>query len=274
MMKLPYFFYMRKMVWLLPWILLFNWGCPGNPADEETSLFQEAVFNYDQGLNTLYFAVQMEPSYLGQPLLAVNSLYFGFDSTQTADSLILNDGGAEGDIIMGDGVYSIKVTNDENHVSYVLAPTDTGTVYVKFVAQYGSDLHSIMITYPTGNEGPVILSVTMPDSIRRPGADSIAVGTIVVQLTDVNGHEDVQTCYLMFQKPDGSYSSGSPISLYDDGVQNFSTYLWDETAGDGKFSRYLIIDSGNQKGTYNSYFYARDYSGILSEPFITQLVVY
>jgi hypothetical protein len=78
----------------------------------------------------------------------------------------------------------------------------------------------------------------------------------------------------MFQKPDGTYSSGSPISLYDDGVQDFSMYLWDEQANDGKFSRYIIIDSSNPLGTYTSYFYARDYSGILSEPYVTTLVVY
>jgi hypothetical protein len=78
----------------------------------------------------------------------------------------------------------------------------------------------------------------------------------------------------MFQKPDSTFSSGSPISLYDDGNKDFSMYLWDDVAKDGKYSRYIIIDSNNPLGTYTSYFYARDYSGILSEPFITTLVVY
>jgi hypothetical protein len=77
----------------------------------------------------------------------------------------------------------------------------------------------------------------------------------------------------MFQKPDSTFSSGSPISLYDDGNEDFSMYLWDEVANDGKYSRYIIIDSSNPLGTYTSYFYARDYSGILSEPYITKLVV-
>lgn len=276
MMKLHYFFSMRKTIWLLAGLLLFIMGCPGGDTteDEETDVLQDMQFNYHQGLNTLYFSVQIESFYLGKNIQAVNALYFGFDTTQTADTLILNDAGNTGDIISADDVFSIKVSNDSNNVSYVLEPSDTGHVYIKFLAQYGNVIKSKTLVYTTGNQGPKILAVSMPDSMPRPAADSVTVGTIVVTLNDPNGHEDVQTCYLMFQKPDGTYSSGSPISLYDDGVQDFSMYLWDEQANDGKFSRYIIIDSSNPLGTYTSYFYARDYSGILSEPYVTTLVVY
>ena len=274
MMKLHYFFSMHKTFWLLSGLLLFNMGCPGGDAtDEEIASLQNLQFNYHQGLNKLFFSVQVESSYLGTKLQAVNALYFGFDSTQIADTLVLNDIGYSGDIIPDDNIFSINVSNDTNNVSYVLEPTDTGNVYIKFLAQYGSTLKGSMLIFETGNQGPKILSVSMPDTMRRPGADSVAVGNLVVTVSDPDGHEDVQTCYLMFQKPDGTYSSGSPISLYDDGVQDFSMYLWDEEAYDGKFSRYIIIDSNNPLGTYTSYFYARDYSGILSEPFITTLVV-
>jgi hypothetical protein len=273
-MKPLYFIPMRKHVWLLLGILFFIWGCPdGKSTDEEIILLQDMEFNYNQGLNHLYFSVQTEPSYLGKSLQAVNALYFGFDTTQTADTLILNDAGISGDIIANDDVYSLKVNNDTNSVSYVLDPADTGKVYVKFLAQYGGDIKGSMVIYEAGNQGPTILTVSMPDTMLRPGADSVSVGTIVVTVDDPNGHEDVQICYLMFQKPDSTYSSGSPISLYDDGNQNFSTYVWDEKANDGKFSRYIIIDSNNLLGKYTSYFYARDYSGILSEPYITTLVV-
>ncbi|MBC8322597.1 MAG: hypothetical protein H8E70_03405 [Candidatus Marinimicrobia bacterium] len=273
-MKLHYFFSMRKSLWILSGLLLFIMGCPGGDAtDEETAFLQDLQFNYHQGLNKLFFSVQVESSYLGTKLQAVNALYFGFDSTQIADTLVLNDIGYSGDIIPDDDIFSINVSNDTNNVSFVLEPTDTGNVYIKFLAQYGSTIKGSMLIFETGNQGPKILSVSMPDTMRRPGADSVAVGNIVVTVSDPDGHEDVQTCYLMFQKPDGTYSSGSPISLYDDGVQDFSMYLWDEEAYDGKFSRYIIIDSNNPLGTYTSYFYARDYSGILSEPFITTLVV-
>lgn len=274
MMKLLYFVPMRKHVWLLLSILFFIWGCPdGKSTDEESLLLQDLQFNYNQGLNHLYFSVQVEPSYLGKSLQDVNVLYFGFDTTQTADTLILNDAGMTGDIIAADDVYSLKVNNDTSSVSYVLEPTDTGKVYVKFLAQYGTEIKGSMAVYETGNRGPRILSVSMPDTMIMPEAGSVSVGTIVVTVDDLDGYEDVQTCYLMFQKPDGTYSSGSPISLYDDGNKDFSMYVWDETANDGKFSRYIVIDSNNPLGTYTSYFYARDYSGILSEPFITTLVV-
>jgi hypothetical protein len=275
MMKLHYFFSMRKTLWLLMVLLLFIMGCPGgDTTDEETDSLNDLQFNYHQGLNNLYFSVQVESSYLGKKLQAVHALYFGFDTTQTADTLVLNDWGVSGDIISDDGVFSIRISNDSNNITFVLEPTDTGNVYTKFLAQYGSSIKSKMLVIETGNQGPKILSVSMPDSMRRSGGDSVSVGTLVVTLTDPDGHEDVQTCYLMFQKPDSTFSSGSPISLYDDGNKDFSMYLWDDIAKDGKYSRYIIIDSSNPLGTYTSYFYARDYSGILSEPFITTLVVY
>ena len=256
-------------------LLLSIMGCPGGEfTDDETDSLNDLQFNYHQGLNNLYFSVQVESSYLGKKLQAVQALYFGFDTTHIADTLVLNDWGIAGDIISDDGVFSIRISNDSNNVTFVLEPTNTGNVYTKFLAQYGTLIKSKMLMYETGNQGPKILSVSMPDSLRRPGADSVSVGTLVVTLTDPDGHEDVQTCYLMFQKPDSTFSSGSPISLYDDGNKDFSMYLWDDVAKDGKYSRYIIIDSSNPLGTYTSYFYARDYSGILSEPFITTLVVY
>ena len=276
MMNQFYFFSMRKTFWLLAGLVLFTMGCPSGAStdEEEIALLQDLQFNYHQGLNNLYFSAQVESSYLGKKLQAVQALYFGFDTTRIADTLSLNDAGITGDIIPNDDVFSIKVSNDSNYVTYVLEPTDTGKVYVKYLAQFGTEIKEQMTSFKMGNQGPRILSVSMPDTLRRPSGDSVVVATIVVSLTDPDGHEDVQTCYLMFQKPDSTFSSGSPISLYDDGNDDFSMYLWDELANDGKFSRYIIIDSSNPVGTYTSYFYARDYSGILSEPFVTTLVVY
>jgi len=276
MMNQFYFFSMRKTFWLLAGLVLFTMGCPSGDStdEEEIALLQDLQFNYHQGLNNLYFSAQVESSYLGKKLQAVQALYFGFDTTQTADTLALNDAGITGDIISDDDVFSIKVSNDSNYVTYVLEPADTGRVYIKYLAQFGTVIKEHITSFKMGNQGPRILSVSMPDTLRRPSGDSVVVATIVVTLTDPDGHEDVQTCYLMFQKPDSTFSSGSPISLYDDGNDDFSMYLWDELANDGKFSRYIIIDSSNPVGTYTSYFYARDYSGILSEPFVTTLVVY
>ena len=275
MMNQFYFFSMRKTIWLLAGLVLFIMGCPSGDStdEEEIALLQDLQFNYHQGLNNLYFSVQVESSFLGKKLQAVQALYFGFDTTQTADTLALNDAGITGDIISDDDVFSIKVSNDSNYVTYVLEPADTGRVYIKYLAQFGTVIKEHITSFKMGNQGPRILSVSMPDTMRRPSGDSVVVGTIVVSLTDLDGHEDVQTCYLMFQKPDSTFSSGSPISLYDDGNEDFSMYLWDEVANDGKYSRYIIIDSSNPLGTYTSYFYARDYSGILSEPYITKLVV-
>jgi hypothetical protein len=177
MIKLHYFFSMRKTLWLLMGLLLFIMGCPGGDStDDETDSLNDLQFNYHQGLNTLYYSVQVESSFLGKKLQAVHALYFGFDTTRTADTLVLNDWGIAGDIISDDGVFSIRVSNDSNNITFILEPTDTGNVYTKFLAQYGTSIKSKMLVYETGNQGPKILSVSMPDSLRRPGTDSVSVG--------------------------------------------------------------------------------------------------
>jgi hypothetical protein len=111
MMKLHYFFSMRKTIWLYSGLLLFILGCPSGDAieDDGTAALQDLQFNYHQGLNFLYFGVRVESSYLGKNIQAVNALYFGFDTTNNADTLVLNDAGINGDIISADGVYAIKV---------------------------------------------------------------------------------------------------------------------------------------------------------------------
>ncbi len=274
-MNRSYLFSMRKFTRLLLGLLCLLWSCfDDNTATyEPTVLFQDLQFNYNQGMNTLYFGVHVEPYNHGEQLQAVHVLYYGLDSTQTADTLLLNDMGIQGDIIPEDDVFARKVTNDSITITYILEPTDSGAVYVRYLAQYDSVAVSQLAASPAGDQGPLIQHVSMPDTMRRPSLDSIAVGTIEVTVVDPNGHEDVQTCYLMFRKPDGTFSSGSPISLYDDGNKDLAMYLWDETANDGKFSRYIVIDSNNPLGIYTSFFYARDYSGILSAPYKTTLVV-
>ena len=130
MMNQFYFFSMRKTFWLLAGLVLFMMGCPSGDStdEEEIALLQDLQFNYHQGLNNLYFSAQVESSYLGKKLQAVQALYFGFDTTRIADTLSLNDEGITGDIIPDDDVFSIKVSNDSNYVTYVLEPTDTGKV--------------------------------------------------------------------------------------------------------------------------------------------------
>ncbi len=195
MIKLHYFFSMRKTLWLLMGLLLSIMGCPGGDfTDDETDSLNDLQFNYHQGLNNLYFSVQVESSYLGKKLQAVQALYFGFDTTQTADTLALNDAGITGDIISDDDVFSIKVSNDSNYVTYVLEPADTGKVYIKYLAQFGTVIKEQMTSFKMGNQGHRILSVSMPDTMRRRSGDSVVVGTIVVSLTDPDGHEDVQRC--------------------------------------------------------------------------------
>jgi len=267
-----YFSAMR--IWVTAGFLLFLFSCGKTDPSAESDPVTDITFSYVQSANKLYFSAECASSYSGSSLDSVNVIWSGTDTTGLADTLRLYDTGLNGDIIADDDIYAVKVSNDTTSIRNTVSVSDTHSVYFWVRAGYGSHLDMTKISASISNSGPSITAVSMPDSIKRLGGDSLAVSIMVVTADDPDGFEDVKSCYLMFQKPDGSYSSGSPISLYDDGLSNPVSYLWDETANDGKFSRYVTIGSTNPLGNYNAYFYVRDYAGNESSSYHKSLVVY
>ncbi|MBT3618702.1 MAG: hypothetical protein HON83_05610 [Candidatus Marinimicrobia bacterium] len=261
-------------IWVTAGFLLFFNSCGKTDPTVESNPVTNVTFSYIQSANKLYFSAECASAYSGSSLDSVNVYWFGTDSSTTADTIRLMDNSMSGDIIANDDVYAVKVLNDTTSIKNTISVSDTHSVYFSLVAGYGSNIDLTTFSTSISNSGPSITSVSMPDSLKKLGGDSLAISVMVVSADDPDGYEDVKSCYLMFQKPDGTYSSGSPISLYDDGVSNPTYYLWDETANDGKFSRYITIDSGNASGTYNAYFYVRDYAGIESSAYLKTLVVY
>jgi hypothetical protein len=249
-------------------------GCLG-PTDKNETITAIAYiqFDFQQGASRIYIAASVEPKYQNTILDSVQALWFGSDTSSIADTLTLYDDGTHGDILRDDDLWATQVANSDSILRHTLSATDSGLVYVKIKAHYRGSIQSKVDSFSVTNFGPVILSVSMPDTMRLPGPDSLTISPMIVEVTDPNGIEDVQTVYLMFQKPDGTFSSGSPISLYDDGKTVSEMYLWDEVASDGKFSRLITIDHSNPVGTYHAIFYARDYSGIVSDPFTHKLVI-
>lgn len=272
-MRYPQYFTPMRYFFILSMVIVFV-GCPG-PADktEDISAIAYIQFDFQQGNDRIYLAAFVEPKYQNAVLDSVQALWFGSDTSSIADTLNLYDDGTHGDILRDDDLWATHVANSDSILKHTLSATDSGLVYVKIRAHYRNGVQTKTDSFTVTNFGPTILSVSMPDTMRLPGPDSLTVSPMIVEVTDPNGIEDVQTVYLMFQKPDGTFSSGSPISLYDDGKTVSELYLWDETALDGKFSRLITIDHNNPVGTYHAIFYARDYSGIVSDPFTRDLEI-
>lgn len=271
-----HFCYLRPMrISVFALVVLLLWGCSKLPeAPESADPLQNLQFEFLQYANKLYFAAEVQPDYLGNLLDSVTVLWYGAQVNSLPDKVSLNNAGIEGDIIAGDKIYSRRISNTQLTLDNPIDSSATGLVYMNVQAYYKGNQIALEDSFQLGNIRPIIVQVTFPDTMTRPPDPYILVDTIKVQIFDANGVSDIQTCYMMFQKPDLSYSNnGNPILLYDDGIINQNMFLWDEFAADGIFSRLITIGSDNPIGIYNAYFYAKDFFGEDAEIVMKTVVV-
>ena len=271
-----HFCYLRPMrISVFALVVLLLWGCSKLPeAPESADPLQNLQFEFLQYANKLYFAAEVQPDYLGNLLDSVMVLWYGTQVNSLPDRVSLNNAGIEGDIIAGDKIYSRRISNTQLTLDNSIDSSATGLVYLNVQAYYKGNQVALEDSFQLGNIRPIIVQVTFPDTMTRPPDPYILVDTIKVEIFDANGVSDIQTCYMMFQKPDLSYSNnGNPILLYDDGIINQNMFLWDEFASDGIFSRLITIGSDNPIGIYNVYFYAKDFFGEDAEVVMKTVVV-
>ena len=271
-----HFCYLRPMrISVFALVVLLLWGCSKLPeAPESVDPLQNLQFEFLQYANKLYFAAEVQPEYLGNSLDSVMVLWYGTQVNSLPDIISLNNSGIEGDIIAGDKIYSRRISNTQLTLDNPIDSSATGLVYLNVQAYYKGNQIALEDSFQLGNIRPIIVQVTFPDTMTRPPDPYILVDTIKVEIFDANGVSDIQTCYMMFQKPDLSYSNnGNPILLYDDGIIDQNMFLWDEFAADGIFSRLITIGSDNPIGIYNAYFYAKDFFGADAEVVIKTVVV-
>ena len=271
-----YFCYLRPMrISVFALVVLLLWGCSKLPeAPESADPLQNLQFEFLQYANKLYFAAEVQPDYLGNFLDSVMVLWYGTQVNSLPDRVSLNNSGIEGDIIAGDKIYSRRISNTQLTLDNPIDSSATGLVYMNVQAYYKGNQIALEDSFQLGNIRPIIVQITFPDTMTRPPDPYVLVDTIKVEIFDANGVSDIQTCYMMFQKPDLSYSNnGNPILLYDDGIIDQNMFLWDEFAADGIFSRLITIGSDNQIGIYNAYFYAKDFFGADAEVVIKTVVV-
>ena len=271
-----HFCYLRPMrISVFALVVLLLWGCSKLPeAPESADPLQNLQFKFLQYANKLYFSAEVQPDYLGNLLDSVTVLWYGTQVNSLPDKVSLNNAGIEGDIIAGDKIYSRRISNTQLTLDNPIDSSATGLVYMNVQAYYKGNQVALEDSFQLGNIRPIIVQITFPDTMTRPPDPYILVDTIKVEIFDANGVSDIQTCYMMFQKPDLSYSNnGNPILLYDDGIINQNMFLWDEFAADGIFSRLITIGSDNPIGIYNVYFYAKDFFGEDAEVVIKTVVV-
>ena len=271
-----HFCYLRPMrISVFALVVLLLWGCSKLPeAPESVDPLQNLQFEFLQYVNKLYFTAEVQPKYLGNSLDSVMVLWYGTQVNSLPDIVSLNNSGIEGDIIADDKIYSRRISNTQLTLDNPIDSSATGLVYLNVQAYYKGNQIALEDSFQLGNIRPIIVQVTFPDTMTRPPDPYVLVDTIKVEIFDANGVSDIQTCYMMFQKPDLSYSNnGNPILLYDDGIIDQNMFLWDEFAADGIFSRLITIGSDNPIGIYNAYFYAKDFFGEDAEIVMKTVVV-
>ena len=146
--------------------------------------------------------------------------WYGANLTNTEDILILNDEGLDGDIIMNDNLYSIKIPNDSTKILNILED-DSGYVYLNFNAIFGKEEIVIQDSMKIGNIIPRIITINAPDTIVRPSDATILLETVNAEVFDADGLETIKWVgFTSFHvEGDSLMNDGGYIYLYDDGSQ-------------------------------------------------------
>ena len=135
------------------------------------------------------------------------------------------------------------------------------------VADASGDLSNVILqSIFLENTLPIVFNPSLPDSVTRP---TVGTGVIEVRISadDSQGLGDLQIVNMTIQREGGTPST---IEMFDNG--DFENYR-DEVAGDGIFSRGLLIDGTSASGTFYFTFEAQDRVGNLSAALVDSLVI-
>ncbi len=239
--------------------ILFFVGCGAEDKNEDSVIYiSDPQFNFHQDVNKLYISAMVLPQINGKILDNVTVEWFGTNQENIPDSLILKDGGVNGDIIAGDDIYTLKFQNDSSIISNTLGD-DSGSVYINILAVYVGQTEQRSASFKIGNIIPRILSIASPDTIIRPSGATLSLHLVSATVFDADGLDDIKwvgfTSYHV--EGDSMMNKGNYIYLYDDGSENI-IYLpditsGDITSGDGTYSfKIPVFGSGNEDPEYQT----------------------
>ena len=239
--------------------ILFFVGCGVEDKNEDSAIYiSDPQFNFHQDVNKLYVSAMVLPQIDGKILDNVIVEWFGTNQENVPDSLILKDGGVNGDIIAGDDIYTLKFQNDSSIISNTLGD-DSGSVYINILAVYVGQTEQRSASFKIGNIIPRILSIASPDTIIRPSGATLSLHLVSATVFDADGLDDIKwvgfTSYHV--EGDSMMNKGNYIYLYDDGSENI-IYLpditsGDITSGDGTYSfKIPVFGRGNEDPEYQT----------------------
>lgn len=250
---------------------------------EETDPIESIQFSYLQEDQRIFVAAKIKDPFNNIAADFVQLVWYGMNGLtyNFPDSIFLNDNGDFGDILQSDKTYSRKIDISDLDSTNSLVYEDTGTVYLKIIAQYKNNTtHILSDSLSLGNIIPQIVSISVSDTLFLP-ASGYDLDTLRMTVTDANGTKDLRWAGYKSLKPDGTYANnGNLIFLYDDGGTEIlyqsdliTLTSGDSVAGDGIFSYILLLFPNTTVGTYVWTFYAQDMSYAYSIPVEHTVVV-
>ncbi|MFA6598924.1 MAG: hypothetical protein WCS69_14460 [Ignavibacteriaceae bacterium] len=264
---------MKKLLFLILLIITF-YGCEkkfDSPLESDQAVYQIAqVSVFDSFTRTLTDSI-INPSIKFTSTSDIRKVWIEIISpdneTLSPGQISLYDNGSPntGDAVKGDKIYSNLVVMKREYINGMYSIN----YFVEDKAGTTKKVASQSFHFDRGeiNISPIIVSVSLPDTIEVKNVPLSFIITATV--ADSNGINDINEVYFITYKPDQS-SNGAKTSLYDDGN---SSADGDVTAGDGIFSRAIIISPENQKGKYRFDFQAKDRGGLVSQVVQKYIVV-
>ena len=243
-------------------------------------------FSFLQDVNKLYFSVNVESNYKGQTLDSVFVSWRGINQNDSLDIFDLNDDGVQGDIIMNDNVFSIKILNDKRQINNELIDV-TGIVFMDYSAVFGSEVFTLSDSTLIGNIIPRIESVVADTFIHRPSDATVSLHLIKAEVFDADGLETIKWAgFTSFHvEGDSLMNNGNPIYLHDDGSEVIlyepNITSGDSIKGDGLYSfRIPVYGTGfedpnlqTKAGTFKWRFLAQDKSNDYSNMVEHEIVI-
>tara|TARA_B100001250_G_C19810340_1_gene795417 strand:+ start:3104 stop:3961 length:858 start_codon:yes stop_codon:yes gene_type:complete len=211
---------------------IFFLACPEQQTDFELRPISNQQFTYHQETNQLYYGVEVEDKYEVQALSQVKINWYATTRNNNPDTLILYDDGTNGDILIGDGFYGLKIANDSTAIQNRLGD-DSGYVYLDYLAIYGTEIVIVSDSFRIGNIIPRIVSISAPDTIVRPSDATVSLHLISAEVFDADGLQTIKMVGFSSYHVDGDsmMNNGNYLYLHDDG-SSVILYEPDFTSGD------------------------------------------